>query len=116
MTCNLSSHEVARHPERVQASGVVGKAVLNKVQKAETWANEGRILWVATKLSRRDDGEVAALLAVAKSQLSAWFAGLERPQTERFRASDIMRGYLLVAEALADPARFDTFVTIQVRL
>lgn len=94
----------------------MAKAGLNKVQKAETWAHDGRILWVATKLSRLDDGEVAYALGVGKSQLSAWFSGVERPQTERFRAHEKMRGYLLVAEALADPDRFDTFVTINVRL
>lgn len=94
----------------------MAKAALNKVQKTETWANEGRILWVAAKLSRLDDSEVAFALGVGKSQLSAWFAGAERPQTERFRAHEKMRGYLLVAEALACPERFDTFVTINVRL
>lgn len=106
----------ASHQERILDSPVLAKAVLDKIRKREAWADDGRILWVAARLSRLDDAEIAPLIGTSKSQLSAWYSGAERPQAELFRASDRMRGYLLVAEALADPKRFDTFVTIQVHL
>ena len=121
MAISLASRAAATHHERLQdpfrpGAKPMAKADLKKVQKREGWAYDGAICANAIKLARLDNKEAAGLLDLSEQSLSAQLAGAERPQTELFRACSKLRGPYLVAQAMAEPELFDTFVNVRVRL
>lgn len=95
------------------------KAGLKNLQKAdakrELWRKDADACIVAIYLSRKSRKEVAGMLDLSESGLANQLAGNERPQTELFRANDILRGPFLVAVAMQDPELFDVVTTITVR-
>jgi len=87
----------------------------NKVRKQAEWTLEAGVCRRANALSQRSDKEVAGLLELSPQQFSEQMAARERPQGERYRSSDVMRGFYLVAMAEAHPDIFDVVTTITVR-
>lgn len=69
----------------------------------------------AILLARWTRKEAAGHLGMSESQLAAQLACLARPQVEKFYASDILRGPLLIAMAQLS-GEFDVIVQISARL
>lgn len=87
----------------------------NKVRKLAEWQREASICRRANALSQLTDKEIASALDMTPAQFCEQMAGRERPQGERYRASDRMRGFYLVAQAEAFPDLFDVVTTITIR-
>lgn len=92
------------------------KADLKNVQKKlSVWADDAADCRMAISLARLSRKEAAARLDLTESQLSAQLAGAERPQTERWRADDVLRGPYLIAQAMRHPELFDVVTTISIK-
>lgn len=105
-------------PKTVRTRPETAKAALkvpNAIRKHAQWLVDAGLCRDAIRLSRMEPKAVAAELGLSPSQLSDQLAANERPQTERFRASDLLRGPWLVAEA-EYYQEFDVVRTIVVRL
>lgn len=93
----------------------MAKADLKKVQKLAAWQTDASVCVAAIALARLSRKEVAARLDLTESGLAAQLAGAERPQSELFRADDLLRGPYLIAQAMQHPDLFDVVTTITVR-
>lgn len=92
----------------------MAKADLKKVQKAAAWADDAADCQVAIKLSLLTNKEAAARLGLSEQQLSNQLAGTERPQTELWRADEVIGTHYVTAHALRRPKRFRVKTTITV--
>lgn len=81
----------------------------------DEWKRDGEDCARAIHLSRMSMKEAADVLEMPASQLSEQLAGRERPQTERWRGCDRLRGPYVIALAERHPELFDVVTTIQVR-
>ena len=108
----------AAHPDSLRIAAKLAKVTPDlpkNLRKLEEWRKDADECRLAIKLAGIDDKEAAADLGLTASQLSEQLAGRERPQTERFRHSDRMRGPYLMAQAIGCPELFDVVTTITVK-
>lgn len=120
MNTNVSPVGPVAHPERLQdrlrlPRPAPAKADLKKLQKVAAWQHDADACITAIALARLSRKEVAARLGLTESGLAAQLAAAERPQSELFRADDVLRGPYLIAQALQHPELFDVVTTISVR-
>jgi len=106
-------------PERLRTPLRTAKATLDSpknLRKLDEWQRDADDCVRALELARvKSLKEAADLLQMPPSQLSEQLAARERPQTERFRSSDRLRGPYLIAQAERQPDLFDVVTTIHVR-
>ncbi|MEZ5421011.1 MAG: hypothetical protein R2708_27230 [Vicinamibacterales bacterium] len=93
----------------------MAKADLKKVQKLAAWRDDAETTALCLSLARKSRKEAAAMVGLTEAQLSAQLAGVERPQSELFRAHDGLRGAWQIAHAIRHPEEFDVAVTIHVK-
>lgn len=89
--------------------------MVNKLHPAGAWAPGARAMRRAIDIAGLSDKEAAAAAGTSPQYLAMMLACGKRPQTERFYASEVLRGPMLVAQAEQDPTRFDVVTTITVR-
>jgi hypothetical protein len=110
---------VSRQGERLHLSSKSAKARLDTVNKVhpETtdWIATAHAMRRAITLAGLSDKEAAAEARVSPQHLAMMLAADKRPQSERFYASRVLRGPMLIAQAEQDPQRFDVVTTITVR-
>ena len=114
----VSGAVIDGHPERLRMPAKLAKLGFDSpknLRKLEEWRRDAEDCRLAIRLARMDDKEAAADLELPPSQLSDMLAARERPQTERWRSSDRLRGPYLVAQAMRHPELFDVVTTISVR-
>ena len=81
----------------------------------EQWQADAADCLLAITLARLTHKEAAGRMDLSESQLAAQLADRERPQTERWRADDVLRGAYLLAHAMHRPEEFTVTTTITVR-
>lgn len=89
--------------------------VPNSVRKQDEWSRDADDCGRAISLARMTMKDAADELGMGVSQLSDQLHANERPQTERWRSSDRLRGPYLIAQAERQPDLFDIVTTIHVR-
>lgn len=120
MATTLGATALATHHETLPSGlrlprPVMAKADLKKVQKHAAWKDDADTTALCIQLARRSRKEAAAMVGLSEAQLSAQLSGIERPQSELFRAHDDLRGRWQIAHAILHPDEFDVIVTITVK-
>ena len=106
------------HPESFRTRPQPAKAALkapNSIRKQDEWARDAGDCRRAIQLAKMDEKDAAEELGMSRSQLSDQLNANERPQTERWRTSDRLRGCYLIAMAERQPELFDVITTITVK-
>jgi len=119
MSQMLAKADGSSLPERFRMQPKPAKATLDSpksVRKLDEWKRDAEDCKLANRLSRLEPKELLdALGFTSSSQFSDQMAARERPQTERWRNSDKLRGPYLIAQAIRHPELFDVMTTITVR-
>lgn len=119
MASSLAAAAGTAHPERLRITPRPAKATLDSpknLRKLDEWKRDAEDCVRALQLARVETlKEAAVLLDMGPSQLAEQLAARERPQTERFRGHDRLRGPYLIAQAERQPDLFDVVTTIHVR-
>ena len=105
-------------------ASVEAKANLKNLGKRAQWVKGGQAIAVCIALTRHDDEqrlpytrkEAAVEVGADESQVAAWIAAAERPQTERFEHHPTFAAAMQVAKALQQPAVFDVRWTITAKV
>lgn len=118
MSVTMTGAPVAAHLETLRMPPSLAKVAVDspkKLRKVEEWRRDSDDCTRAIQLARMSMKEAADALDMLPSQLSEQLAARERPQTERWRSSDRLRGPYLIAQAERQPELFDVVTTIYVR-
>jgi hypothetical protein len=120
MSPSMSNAPVGAQDERLHLTRRPAKAALEPVNKVHPaavpeWGTTAHAMRRAISISGLSDKEAAAEARTSPQHLAMMLAGDKRPQAERFYASSILRGPMLIAQAEQDPTRFDVVTTITVR-
>ena len=117
MPLTVAAPAMSSTDERLHLPSRQAKASLdsgNKVHPGE-WQPLASAMRRAIHLANLSDKEAAAEAGTTPQHLAMMLAGDKRPQSERFYASDVLRGPMLIALAEQTPGRFDVVTTITIR-